>query len=493
MLEMHAISKAFPGVRALDGVSLRLSGGEVLALLGENGAGKSTLLKILGGAQRADSGSIQLDGVPISIDRPAEAARHGIAVIYQEFNLLPHRSVRENLFLGIPGQRWGWIQHSTERAAARRVLDELSSSIDTEVPCGQLGVAQQQLVEIGKALLRDAKILVMDEPTAMLSATETECLLRLVDTLKSRGIGIIYVTHRLDEIARVATRLQILRDGRTVAEGDPRGMSRGEIVSLMAGRPLEQEFPQRERRPGAVALEVDRLTRSGVVDEVSFQVRRGELVVLTGLVGSGRTEVARMLFGADAPTSGQIRWHGQPRRFRSPRDAIAAGIVLLTEDRKQQGLVLGQSNLDNFALPNLRHFSRRGWFRQRECVRRYEHYRERLRLRASSHRQLSRQLSGGNQQKLVLAKWLQRGADLFIFDEPTRGIDVGARYEVYELMNGLLAEGKAVLVISSELPEVLGLADRILVMRDGRLVSQLDNTPGLTQDDLLSHALGAVL
>ncbi|MFO1065706.1 MAG: sugar ABC transporter ATP-binding protein [Pirellulales bacterium] len=491
MLEMRGICKSYPGVRALDHVDLDLAAGEVLALLGENGAGKSTLLKILGGAVTADEGTLSVGGSPVTIHNPSDADRLGIAVIYQEFNLLPHRSVRENLFLGIPKSRYGWIQHSAERDEAKRILAELDCHIDPETICGRLGAAEQQIVEIGKALLRNAKILVMDEPTAVLSVTETECLLRLIQTLKSRGIGIIYVTHRLDEVARIADRIQILRDGKQVAVNSAGAMNRREIVSKMAGRALEQEFPQRKVTRGDVLLSVRGLSRAGAVRDVSFDLHRGEMLVLTGLIGSGRTETARLLFGADRANGGEIQLNGRPQRIRNPRDAISAGIVLLTEDRKRQGLVLRRSNLDNFLLPNLPFLSRGGWVQSSATATRYEHYRERLRLRSSSPLQLAKQLSGGNQQKLVLAKWLQRGGEVFIFDEPTRGIDVGARYEVYELMNELLAEGKGLIVISSDLPEVLGLADRILVMRGGSIVSELVNRPDLTQDDLLSRALGA--
>ncbi len=485
---MRGIAKGFPGVRALDGVDLDLYSGEVLALLGENGAGKSTLIKVIGGAHLPDEGTIEIDGRIARIETPQDSLRAGIGMIYQEFNLVHGLTARENIFLGQEPSRFGFVPRSEEREKALKLFERIGVEIDPEKPCGELSVAEQQVVEIAKALSQNARIIVMDEPTAALTPREVEGLLRVVRELKSQGIGIIYISHRLDEIDAIADRVTILRDGAHVATRVKSELDRERMIALMVGRSLEKEFPSRESVAGEVRLSVRNLSRGSWVRDVSFDLRAGEIVGLTGLVGAGRTETARLIFGADRMDSGSIELDGKRLSIAGPRDAIRNGICLLTEDRKGQGLVLGQTVQENFGLPNLGDFSGSlliSSSREREA---FSGFVDKMRIKISGHSQVAGTLSGGNQQKVVLAKWLQRNAEVIIFDEPTRGIDVGAKFEIYQLIHGLAEEGKAILMISSELPEILGMSDRIIVMNEGRVTGEIEDCTGVSQEDVMKLA-----
>jgi len=490
LLEMRGIGKSFPGVQALSGVDLTLWAGEVLALLGENGAGKSTLMKVLGGAHRPDGGSIAIEGQLTLFDSPLESRKAGVAVIYQEFNLVPALTAVENIFLGQEVTRAGFLSKKQERERAQAIFTRLGVEIDLDVPCRLLTTAQQQLVEIAKALVFEARIFVMDEPSAALTSHEVTRLFEIIRDLKRQGIGIIYISHRLDEVFSIADRVTLLRDGQNVLEQAIAQITRKEIIERMVGRELKDEFPTRTTRIGAPRLEVTGLCRGRAVRDVSFTVRRGEILAVTGLVGAGRTETVRLIFGADRRDAGEIRLDGNLLDIQGPRDAIAVGIGLLTEDRKLQGLVLKHSVRENFGLPNLTWLSRCGLVQLRREREAFGRYADQLKIKVPSQEQRAGNLSGGNQQKVVLAKWLARNCDVLIFDEPTRGIDVGAKFEIYLLMNELIAEGKSIVMISSELPEVIGMADRILVMREGRLTGEIADARRATQDQImqLAHA-----
>ena len=473
LLEMRGIGKSFPGVQALQNVSLQLRRGEVLALVGENGEGKSTLMKILGGAHPPDAGEIRLNGHPIRCDSPATAQRAGISLIYQEFNLIPDLTVRENLFLGRERTHYGRILAAEERQEAQKLFGRLRLHIDPEARCRDLSVAQQQKVEIAEAISIDAQILVMDEPTAALGPQEAERLFSVIRELKQQDLGIIYISHRLEEVFLIADRVLVLRDGAAVADHCIQEFSRESLIEKMVGRPMQSEFPKRSAEKGAERLRVKGLTRGRGVEGVSFVAHAGEVLGFAGLVGAGRTETMRLIFGADRAEAGQIWVDGRPVVIRHPRDAVRHRICLLTEDRKRLGLVLNHSIRENFGLPNLRRFHRGPFIDGRKERAEFARYVQSLRIKITDPEQPAQSLSGGNQQKVVLAKWLASHADVVIFDEPTRGIDVGAKYEIYLLINQLAADGKAILMVSSELPELLGMSDRILVMHDGQVRGEI--------------------
>jgi len=489
LLQMTEINKSFPGIRALHSIDLSLDQGEVLALLGENGAGKSTLIKILGGAHKPDSGEIRIDGIPVEIDSPHVAIQSGIGIIYQELNLVPALTARENIFLGREKTTAGLIRQRDDRKEARETFQKIGLEIPLDVPCGQLSIAQQQVVEIAKTVSQNVRLLVMDEPTAALSEHEVSRLFAIVRDLKSLGIGVIYISHRLEEIFEIADRVMFLRDGEYVGQASLGDLSRQRMIEMMVGRPVEDEFPKRSNTIGPPGLQVKGLTRGRAVRNVCFDVGRGEVLGITGLVGAGRTETVRLIFGADTADAGTIYLDGRQLQINTPRDAIHAGICLLTEDRKNQGLVLGLSVRQNFGLPNLRAFSAFGFVNQQKEENAFAKYIESLNIRIAHQQQLAGNLSGGNQQKVVLAKWLERNSEVIIFDEPTRGIDVGAKYEIYLLINRLASQGKAIIIISSELLEVLGMSDRILVMREGYVTGQIDDVASATQEQIMHLAI----
>jgi ABC-type sugar transport system ATPase subunit len=489
LLTLRGIAKSFPGVQALANLDLDLFPGEVLAIVGENGAGKSTLIKILGGAHAPEAGTIHIADQPVTISSPIAARRLGITVIYQEFNLVPELSVRDNIFLGGERTLFSRLHRYQERRRAENLLQRIGFHFDPDLAIARLSVAQQQGVEIARALSHDARILIMDEPTAALTPPEVQALLNIIRELRRQGLGIIYVSHRLDEIFAIADRVLVLRDGKLVSCGPVPQETRKSLIEKMVGRALEQEFPPRSIAIGESRLVVSNLSRGDKVRDVSLEIRRGEILALTGLIGAGRTETARLIFGADRRDAGTIILDGKLLDIRCPRDAIRAGICLITEDRKSQGLILDHSVLDNFSLPNLGAFSRFGFLRRNQLRQAFAGYVGRLGIKVREGGQPANHLSGGNQQKVVLAKWLQSNAEVILFDEPTRGIDVGAKYEIYLLMNDLAARGKAILMISSELEEVLGMADRIVVMHEGRITGIITAVAGATQERILDLAV----
>jgi ABC-type sugar transport system ATPase subunit len=489
LLSMRGIVKHFPGVHALRAVDLELREGEVLAVLGENGAGKSTLIKVLGGAHLPEEGSILIDGGDAEISNPQDAQRAGIAVIYQEFNLVPSLSATENIFLGQERTSAGFLHRREEIRRALQLFTRIGVEVDPRARCRDLSVAQQQVVEIAKALHLDARIIVMDEPSATLTPREVERLFVIIRELKAQGLGVIYISHRLDEIFEIADRVFVLRDGNRVDCRPIDGFSRDELIECMVGRKLENEFPQRNSKIGERRLVVENLQRGSAVRGVSFHVHRGEILGITGLVGAGRTEMARLVFGADERDSGVVELDGRQLEIRSPREAIRQGICLLVEDRKADGLVLGRSAKENFALPNLGSLSSWGFLLLHRENALWNRLVDGLRINAYPG-QLARNLSGGNQQKVVLAKWLQRNCEVIFFDEPTRGIDVGAKYEIYVLIRELAAQGKSIIMISSELPEILGMSDRIVVMHEGRISGEITDVEHATQEQIMRLAVG---
>lgn len=488
LLRMSGIRKSFPGVLAVDAVSFELAAGEIHALVGENGAGKSTLIKVLTGVHEPDGGGIFIDGSKVRFTSPLESQQAGIAAIYQEFTLVPALPVHANLFLGHERTNAGMIDAAYERTRSRELLNRLGVMIDPDALVSSLSVAQQQLVEIARALSREARILVMDEPTAALAPQEVGSLVQVLRDLTSRGMGIIFISHRLDEILEIADRITVMRDGRAVGTWRTSELTRTSLIEQMVGRPLEREFPKVVTTRGEVLLEVRGL-RSERVRDVSFTLHRGEVLGIAGLMGAGRTETARLIFGADRMTGGEMSILGKPVRIESPRDAISAGICLLTEDRKIQGLILRAAARENFSLPNLAKWSRFGWMNRAREKGRFAERVEELKIRLSGPEQHAEDLSGGNQQKLLVARWLETDSEVVIFDEPTRGIDVGAKYDMYLLINTLAAQGKGVLMISSELPELLGMCDRVLVMREGHISGEITDVRGATQEQIMALAV----
>ena len=496
VLEMRGIRKEFPGVVALDGVDLTLEAGAVHMLLGENGAGKSTLMKILSGAYRKDAGEIRVNGQPVDIRSPRDALALGIRVIYQELNLVPQLSVGENIFLGAAPVLWGGIvdwRALFDRTSA--LLNDLGMALDPRIAVSRLGLAQRQMVEIAKALSTSAKasvdkpasVLVMDEPTSSLTSPEVAQLFALIDRLAARGVAIVYITHRLDEVFRIGHRITVMRDGRLVSTKPIQEVTVPELVRMMANRDLTDHFPKVRAPRGEELLRLEQVSH-GPLAGISLSLHAGEVLGIAGLLGAGRTELARVIAGADPCTEGRLVVRGREVRFRVPADAIAHGIGLLPEDRKAQGLVPGLTVARNIALPHGRRLARLGIL-PRHCETALSRpIAEELRVKATPT-QAVRLLSGGNQQKVVLGKWLAGDVRIFIFDEPTRGVDVGAKVEIYHLMNRLTASGAGIIMISSELPELLGMSDRILVMHRGRLQTEIAAADA-TEERVLSAALG---
>ncbi|MFF0017575.1 sugar ABC transporter ATP-binding protein [Streptomyces sp. NPDC005374] len=487
LLRIEGIRKSFPGVVALDGVDFDLRRGEVHVLLGENGAGKSTLIKMLSGAYHPDEGRVLVDGEEVHIRGAQDAERLGIATIYQEFNLVPDLTVAENIFLGRQPRRLGMIDRKTMEADAEVLLKRVGVNVSPRARVRELGIARLQMVEIAKALSLDARVLIMDEPTAVLTSEEVDKLFAIVRTLREDGVGIVFITHHLEEIAALGDRVTVIRDGRSVGQV-PAATPEDELVRLMVGRSIEQQYPRERGDTGAALLKVEGLTRDGVFHDIGFEVHAGEVVGIAGLVGAGRTEVARAVFGADPYDEGTVKVSGTALKGHDVGAAMAAGIGLIPEDRKGQGLVLDQTVEENLGLVTMRTATRAGLVDlkgQREAAARIA---GQLGVRMAGLQQHVRTLSGGNQQKVVIGKWLLADTKVLILDEPTRGIDVGAKVEIYQLINELTSQGAAVLMISSDLPEVLGMSDRVLVMAQGRIAGELDAADA-TQDSVMALAV----
>ena len=499
LLEVHGISKSFPGVKALDKVDFWADGGQVTALLGENGAGKSTLMKILSGVYRADEGQIFLGGKIVQPVDPNDAKKLGIAIIYQEFNLTPNQTVAANIFLGreiVRKDVAGWfgiVDRAFMRRETEKLLQQVGAHFSPDTLVRNLSVAEQQMVEIAKALAEEAQVIIMDEPTSALGEDEVKTLFDIIRNLKKRGLAVIFITHRLEEVFQIADRITVLRDGKVVGSLTIEEATPDAVIAMMVGRILDRSMVrQTAQTTGDTVLEVRGLTRRGKIHDVSFSLKRGEILGFAGLVGAGRSETARAIFGADPIDSGEILIDGKPVEITSPGDALKAGLALVPENRQQHGLILRQSVMVNVALPNLDHLARNFFVRRGFMQTMVQGYVDKLNIRTPSLSQRVMNLSGGNQQKVVLAKWLASNPKVLILDEPTRGIDVGAKAEVYAIMSDLARQGIGIIMISSELPEILMMSDRILVMCEGRVTGILNRSEA-TQERIMALASNQVL
>ncbi|HEL0619437.1 ribose import ATP-binding protein RbsA [Streptococcus equi subsp. zooepidemicus] len=488
-IEMTAISKSFGTNKVLEKIDLVLHSGQVHALMGENGAGKSTLMNILTGLFPASSGTIVIDGVEKQFSNPQEAEAFGISFIHQEMNTWPDMTVLDNLFLGreIKGA-FGLLDQKAMKEKAKRAFDRLGISIPLDLPIGSLSVGQQQMIEIAKSLLSEVSLLVMDEPTAALTDRETESLFQMIASLKKEGVGIVYISHRMEEIFRVTDLVTVMRDGIVVDTKPTAETNPAELVKKMVGRDIDDYYPAKAAELGELVFEVENLSGECFKD-ISFQVRRGEILGFSGLMGAGRTEVMRAVFGLDKRTAGRIRLNGQDIQVTNPVQAIRAGIGFLTEDRKEEGLILDFSIKDNMTLPSHKDFSKNGFFDDKTSRDFVQKMIDRLRIKSGRPEMVVGNLSGGNQQKVVLAKWIGIAPKVLILDEPTRGVDVGAKREIYQLMNELAERGVPILLVSSDLPEVLGVSDRIVVMHEGRITGELSRGEA-TQEKVMQLATG---
>ena len=490
ILEMKGIVKSFGPVKALKGVDFDLRAGEVHALMGENGAGKSTLMKVLTGIHDANEGTIHYNGKQVAYSKPKEAMEDGIVIVHQELNMMNHLTVAQNIFIGREEFRHNLlIDDGASIKKAKKLFELLKLDINPTEKVGNLTVGKQQMVEIAKALSMDAKVIVFDEPTAALTESEINELFVIIDDLRSKGVGIIYISHRMDEIARITDRVTVMRDGEYVGTVNTKDTTKDEIIAMMVGRTIYEDpkAASAVADDAPVVLEVKNLNAGSSVKDVSFQLRKGEILGFSGLMGAGRTEVARLLFGADKKESGTIFVNGKEVTINSPQDAIREGIGYLSEDRKRFGCIVDMTIADNTVMTNLDHYIKGFLIDDREIVRVSDKFVDSLKTKTPSSKQLVRNLSGGNQQKVVIAKWLEQNSDILIFDEPTRGIDVGAKSEIYTLMNDLVAQGKSIIMISSELTEILRMSDRIVVMCEGRKTGELDISQA-TQERILALA-----
>lgn len=494
ILDVITVSKSFPGVQALDSVSFDLRKGEVHALVGENGAGKSTLMKILSGVYQADSGTIRFKGKDVTFRDSTQARDAGISIIYQELNLIPHLSVAANIFIGRePLTQFGTLNEKQMNKDAVAILGRLNIRLDPTTILNRLPVSKQQMVEIAKALSFDSEVLIMDEPTSALSETEIDELFTVIHTLRNRGVAIIYISHRLEELKHIVDRISIFRDGHSVSTDDYSNISMNEIVNRMVGRSLENKFPPKQNFPTTEKLlEVHNINRAGILHNISFNLYRGEILGIAGLMGAGRSELGRAIFGADPINSGDVLMNGLKLNLKSPSDAIKAGIAYLSENRKEEGLAVKMLLTENVTMANVGDISRRfGILSRNQEMEATQHYVRDLKIKTPNLSQVVNNLSGGNQQKAVVAKWLFCDSKILIFDEPTRGIDVGTKYAIYKLIGELAQQGRGIIVISSELPEILGLTDRLLVLHEGSLAATL-TTADTSQEEILNYAAGVL-
>lgn len=489
-ISMNNIHKAFGKNKVLEGVDIEIQSGEVHALMGENGAGKSTLMNILTGLHKKDQGTIYIDGQEKVFANPKEAEEFGIAFIHQELNIWPEMTVLDNLFINKePVTSFGLIRTNKMKAIANEQFEKLSISIPLAKEAGKCSVGEQQMIEIAKALMTDAKVIIMDEPTAALTDREIEKLFHVIRSLKKAGVSIIYISHRMEEIFTICDSITVMRDGRTVDTTSIPETNFDDVVRKMVGRELTDRFPSREAQLGETMLEVRGLTRKGVFEDVSFNVRAGEIVGVSGLMGAGRTEIMRTIFGLDGKYEGEIAIGGKPVTIKNPNQAVSLGLGFITEDRKEEGLILDFSLKDNIALPTLYSFTKNGLINDKSELDFVDLLIKRLRVKTESAQTSAGNLSGGNQQKVVIAKWIGIGLKVLILDEPTRGVDVGAKREIYQLMNELTERGVAIVMVSSELPEVLGMSDRILVVHEGTLAGQLSKEEA-SQEKIMTLATG---
>lgn len=490
ILSLDRVSKSFGPVNVINEVSIDVRPGKVLALLGENGAGKSTLIKMMSGVYQPDGGQILVDGKPVTLADTRAAETLGIATIHQELNLVPTMTVAENVMLGRTPRKFGLVNFKHLRREAQAALDLIGVDVDLNAQVGSLGIARQQMVEIAKALSMNARILILDEPTAALTGREIDQLFRVVDDLKAKGVAMVFISHHLDEIARIGDTVSVLRDGRFIAEL-PATTDEDELVRLMVGRSIENQYPRKQPELGETLLELRNLNAAGRFSDISLKVHAGEVVGLAGLVGAGRTEVVRSIAGVDPIDSGEVLVAGKKLRAGDISDAIKHGVGHIPEDRKAQGLVLGSSVAENLGLATMSSTSKLGLVDRKGQLERASEVAEKLRIRMVDIKQPIRDLSGGNQQKAVFGRWVLAGSKVLLLDEPTRGVDVGAKVEIYNIINEVTAKGGAVLMVSSELPEVLGMADRILVMSGGRIAGELP-AEGTTQDDVMALAVSQI-
>lgn len=492
ILEMKNISKSFPGVKALENVSLKAYGGKVLALLGENGAGKSTLMKILSGVYTKDSGQILVEGTEVDITGIKMAEKLGITIIHQELSVLPNLTVAQNIFLG--NERFNAftrrINKSNLRAMSLRFLEQIGSKIDPDTYVKDITVGEMQMIEIAKALTKNSKIIIMDEPTTALTEVETSSLFTVIKKLKEKGLAVIYISHRMNEIFETCDDITVLRDGKLVGNAVVKNVTKDELITMMVGRKLEEQYPYREEETTKTILKAENISFSNWVKDASFEVKAGEILGIAGLMGAGRTELAKTIFGEYKKDSGEIYVDGERVSINSPADAIKHGICYLSEDRKKEGLVLKMSVAQNMTLANLHNYQKGlKWINKEAASKDVDNYIKKLSIKTPNAHQLIKNLSGGNQQKVILAKWLMLSPKVLIVDEPTKGIDVGAKKEIYEVLNELKRIGKAVVLISSDLPEVIGVSDRVIVMHEGKITGELPRAEA-NQENIMKYAIG---